>query len=126
MPEIFVIPILWLRGFILAARSFKGKDFLVEPPPAGAGGSPQHRDLPELLTRDASFFTVARKRFPPPAGAGDAKARDNRPLELVKFFRCGEYALFFHTPSLFTRGICRSEGRFYFGELGDYHLPPEV
>ena len=42
----------------------------VEPPPAGAGGSPQHRDLPELLTRDASFFTVARKRFPPPAGAG--------------------------------------------------------
>ncbi len=49
----------------------------VEPPPAGAGGSPQQRDLPELLTRDASFFTVARKRFPPQLELGDAKARDS-------------------------------------------------
>ena len=51
-------------------REGKQLRFLVEPPPAGAGGSPQQRDLPGLLTRDTSFFTVARNRFPPPAGAG--------------------------------------------------------
>jgi threonylcarbamoyladenosine tRNA methylthiotransferase MtaB len=54
---------------------------LVEPPPAGAGGSPQQRDLPELLTRDASFFTVARKRFLPPAGAGGCQGAGSPPLE---------------------------------------------
>ena len=42
----------------------------VEPPPAGAGGSHEQRDLPGLLTRDYSLLPVARKRFPPPAGAG--------------------------------------------------------
>ncbi len=43
---------------------------LVEPPPAGAGGSHKQRDLPELLTRDDTILQVARKRFPPPAVAG--------------------------------------------------------
>ncbi len=48
-------------------RSFA---FQVEPPPAGAGGFHEQRDLPELFTRDRSVLLVAWKRFPPPAGAG--------------------------------------------------------
>jgi len=65
----------------------------VEPRLAGAGGSAEQRDLPELLTRDCSFacsqWLWVRKRecrlcrswgsaFHPRRKPGDAKARDCR------------------------------------------------
>jgi hypothetical protein len=44
---------------------------LVEPPPASRlVGTLDERDLPGLLSRDDTILQVARKRSPPPAGAG--------------------------------------------------------
>jgi hypothetical protein len=89
----------------------------VEPPPAGAGGSPEQRDLPELLTRDASLFTVARKRFPPQRELGDAKARDcygipvfTNPASAAGSVKGAEQTSFTHAITLLLSGpYCRSE-----------------
>jgi broad specificity phosphatase PhoE len=50
--------------------------YRVEPPPAGAGGSHEQRDLPELLTRDARSYRSRVSAFHPQLELGDAKARD--------------------------------------------------
>ncbi len=95
VPAVVYEPLISLRRSSDAEPANDHGERAVEPPPAGAGGSPQYRDLPpapsvlrlrqrecrvELLTREAFVFVVARKRFPPPARAGGCKGAGFRSL----------------------------------------------